>query len=50
MLNRDTSWPPNRTFNAQKNCQGELAGRLNGLFPVLNTTTNQKNVRGILNK
>ena len=25
-LDGDTFWPPNRTFNAQKNSQGEQAG------------------------
>ena len=41
-LNKNTFWPPNRTFNARKNGQGELAGRLGGLFLILKTATNQK--------
>ena len=39
-LNRDTFWPPNRTFNAQKNDQRELARRLGRLFLILNTAIN----------
>ena len=39
---RDTFWPPNRTLNAQKNGQGELARRLNRLFLILSTAINQK--------
>ena len=35
-------WPPNRTFNAKKNGQGELARRLDRLFLILNTAINQK--------
>ena len=41
-LNGDTFWPPNRTFNAQPNGQGELARRLGQLFLILNTAIKQK--------
>ena len=41
-LYRDTFWPPNSTFNAQKNGQVELARREGRLFLILNTAVDQK--------
>ena len=38
----DTFWPPNPTFNAQKNGQVELARREGRLFLILNTAVDQK--------
>ena len=42
LLNRDTFWPPNPTFNGQKNGQVELARREGRLFLILNTVVDQK--------
>ena len=41
-LNGDPFWPPNVTFNEQKNGQGELVGRQGRLFLILYTTINHK--------
>ena len=46
-LYRDTFWPPNPTFKAQKNGQVELARREGRLFLILNTAVDQKNTKKI---
>ena len=53
--NEDTFWPPNRTFNAQKNGRGELSRHQRRLLLILKTAINLKMqktfcVRGTLNR